>query len=492
MHEIAEIQSVSSLSEFDKCSFFDIILFPAYFSRILIMKRFFFLPVFVFLCIVSHAQVQEKLAAAMRGYLKDEQFAHALNGFFVIETKTGKPVYDLNGQTGFAPASSQKILTAIAGFELLGEDSKYVTSIYLQNGNLIIKGSADPTFGSWRYPSSKRERILQSIVDALKKNGISEITGDLVLDNSLCSYQPIPGGWIWDDIGNYYGAGSWAINWNENQYDLLLQPGTKENEPVKIIGTSPPTGLTYENFLLTGKPGTGDNGYIYLPPYSKNAFVTGTEGATQKTISISGSLPDPAIQLADELRNSLSKDKITLKGSVNVTYEPVTVSSGNLLVSFPSPSYDSICYWFLQKSINLYGEAIAKTIAINQSKAGNTENGIEAIIQFWKKNGIDPAAINIVDGSGLSPQNRVTPAALVDALQFAKRKDWFQKFLRAMPTYNDIKMKSGTIGGAKAFAGYVTSKSGTEYTFAIISNNFSGSAGAVVQKMYKVLNVLKE
>jgi D-alanyl-D-alanine carboxypeptidase/D-alanyl-D-alanine-endopeptidase (penicillin-binding protein 4) len=54
-----------------------------------------------------------------------------------------------------------------------------------------------------------------------------------------------------------------------------------------------------------------------------------------------------------------------------------------------------------------------------------------------------------------------------------------------------MKLKSGTIGGAKGFCGYHASKSGKQYIVSFIVNNYNGSASALVQKMYKVLNVLK-
>ena len=54
-----------------------------------------------------------------------------------------------------------------------------------------------------------------------------------------------------------------------------------------------------------------------------------------------------------------------------------------------------------------------------------------------------------------------------------------------------MKMKSGTIGGTKSFAGYHISKSGTAYTFAIVINNFDETKGNIVPKMYKVLDELK-
>jgi D-alanyl-D-alanine carboxypeptidase/D-alanyl-D-alanine-endopeptidase (penicillin-binding protein 4) len=148
-------------------------------------------------------------------------------------------------------------------------------------------------------------------------------------------------------------------------------------------------------------------------------------------------------------------------------------------------------YWFLQKSINLYGEDFAKTIAYETTGQGSTEKGVEAIRNFWQQRGIEKSGVKMMDGSGLSPANRVTPEAEVAALQYARQRPWFSSFYNSLPTYNHTKMKSGTIGGVKAFAGYQTSADGVKYTFSIIINNYDGSTDAVIKKMFDVLDVLK-
>jgi D-alanyl-D-alanine carboxypeptidase/D-alanyl-D-alanine-endopeptidase (penicillin-binding protein 4) len=76
-------------------------------------------------------------------------------------------------------------------------------------------------------------------------------------------------------------------------------------------------------------------------------------------------------------------------------------------------------------------------------------------------------------------------------LQYAKRQSWFKGYFNSLPEYNGMKMKSGTIKDAKGFAGYHTSKAGTQYIFSFLVNNYNGSSKALVQKMYKVLNELK-
>ncbi len=156
-----------------------------------------------------------------------------------------------------------------------------------------------------------------------------------------------------------------------------------------------------------------------------------------------------------------------------------------------SPSMDSIIYWFMKKSINLYGEVLVKTIAYEKTGFGSTDKGVSIVKDFWKERGIEPSALHILDGSGLSPQNRVTADALIKVLQYAKSRPWFNYYFDALPVFNQMKLKSGTIGGAKSFAGYHTAKDGTAYTVAMIINNYDGSAGEIVKKMYLILDELK-
>ena len=469
------------------------------------MKRLTLVFSLLWIVVWAHAQMRQKLDAAIKVLLSDEQMKHAITGFYVVESNTGRSVYALNEEVGLVPASTQKVFTGIAMLDMFGGQYQYKTLLgydgkiegQVLNGNLIIKGSGDPTLGSWRYAQTKRDVIMQRIYEALSKAHITSITGDIILDASKFNYQPLPGGWIWDDMGNYYGAGTWGINWNENQYDLNLKPGNNEGDDVEITGTVPELqSATLTNLLKTGKQGSGDNGYIYLPPYSSSGFVNGTVPAGEKQFKISGAFANPPFQLAKELEKYLLQKKIEFNGQIHTTDEYVSSKKDmpactGILDSIASPPLDSIVYWFLQKSINLYGEALIKTLAAEKYGVGSTEKGVELLQQYWHLKGIDEGALNVIDGSGLSPQNRVTVKAMVTALQYARTRSWFKSFYEALPMYDGIKMKSGSIGGARAFTGYHTSKDGNQYTFAIIVNNYNGSASAAVRKIYKVLDELK-
>lgn len=470
------------------------------------MRSIFFLFACLFCSLMMVAQpLPQKLATAVQQFEADAQMKYAIFSLYVADAKTGTLVYEHNSNVGLAPASTQKLFTSAAAFELLGQAFRYKTGIGyagkiekgVLTGDLHITGSGDPTLGSWRWKDTKPDSVLNRIAAILKGRKISKIDGRILLNDSVFSIQPIPGGWIWDDIGNYYGAGCWGINWRENQYDLLLKPGKAEGELTSIAGTNPDfqaEGLV--NLITTGKKGSGDNGYIYMPAYATFGFTQGTVPLGD-TFKISGALTNPPAQFSQELKVALNKQKIIQDGPSKIYIEKtankrswpaVQETIGELL----SPPLDSINYWFLRRSINLYGEALLKTLAAQKGEKGvTTEQGVELVRNFWQQQGIDKAAIHIMDGSGLSPQNRVTTRSLVQVLQYAKTRPWYASFYNCLPEYNGMKMKSGSVGGARAFAGYHTGKDGREYVYAIIVNNFDGSAGEAVRKMYKVLDVLK-
>ncbi|MEO8117086.1 MAG: D-alanyl-D-alanine carboxypeptidase/D-alanyl-D-alanine-endopeptidase, partial [Bacteroidota bacterium] len=444
------------------------------------MKKFIFLFFLLNTFIISFAQeTSDKLNKAMEKFLADPALKHAITGFYVMNAGTGKIIYNLNGEAGLAPGSTQKIYTSIAAFDLLGNDFQFETDFGYAgnidnntlNGNLIISGSGDPSFGSSRFPKSIPTQIFSRFLNTLNQSNIKEINGNILVQ---ATSPEIPGAWIWEDLGNYYGAASSGLNWRENEYDLHLRSGKKIGERVSIISINNDTAfpIEFDNEVTTAEIGTGDQSYIYLPFNSSKYLIRGTIPVDENNFIVHGAVKDPAGYFVYDLQKYM-------RGKINFTQQNSDNSindnrdtSFQILYKYFSPSLDSLTYFFLQKSINLYGEAFLQKIAALNKKSSTTETGILALQKFWENKGIEKSALNIFDGSGLSPQNRVTPASMVYALQYAKSQNWFSSFYKALPEYNNIKMKSGTIADVKAFAGYITSKDGNNYTFAFIVNNY--------------------
>jgi D-alanyl-D-alanine carboxypeptidase/D-alanyl-D-alanine-endopeptidase (penicillin-binding protein 4) len=438
--------------------------------------------------------IAQKLDDATKD-LMNSSGAVATSLSFYVADESGSLVYDYQGNKGLSTASTQKIFTAAAALETLGKNYTFkTTSSYSGsisggnlNGNLFISSNGDPTLGSWRYDAYKPENFKKKLIEAVKTSGITKISGDLIVDDSYFDHQTIPGGWPWDDLGNYYGAGVWGVNWRENQFDINIS-GTDFKS-----FSYPLEGVKWLNDLKTG--GSSDQSLIFTAPHSDVALINGTLPAG-KTVTVSGSTPNPPLQLGVEVKQWLKESGIDFSGKVVTSSQlelegkqSLESSKNKIILAYESPTLDKIIYWFLRKSINLYGETLIKTLGKEKKGNPSFKSGVGYLKEFWKSKGINGNMINFADGSGLSPQNYVAAKAEVQALLYARKQPWFEAYYDGFPTQdNGMKMKSGTMKDTKSFAGYHTSKDGKKYVFSIIINNYQGSGSAELQK---ILNVLK-
>ncbi|SHK38719.1 D-alanyl-D-alanine carboxypeptidase/D-alanyl-D-alanine endopeptidase [Chryseobacterium polytrichastri] len=453
---------------------------------------------FVVLAISSQLIFAQNIAQKLDKVTKDlmdSSGAVATNLSFYVSDESGNFIYEYQGNKGLSTASTQKIFTAAAALETLGKNYTYkTTSSYSGtlsggnlNGNLFISSNGDPTLGSWRYDSYKPENFKKKLIDAVKKSGIIKISGDLIIDDSYFDHQTVPGGWPWDDMGNYYGAGVWGINWKENQFDININGTDFKNF------SYPLEGVKWLNDLKTG--GSSDQSLIFTAPRSHVALINGTLPAG-KTVTVSGSTPNPPLQLGLEIKDWLKESGIEFSGKVVTNSQlelegkqSLEAPKTNVILTYESPTLDKIVYWFLRKSINMYGETFIKTLGKEKKGDPSFKSGVVFLKEFWKSKGINPNMINFADGSGLSPQNYVSAKAEVQALLYAKKQPWFESYYDGFPIQdNGMKMKSGTMRDTKSYAGYHTGKDDKKYVFSIIINNYQGSGSTELQK---ILNVLK-
>lgn len=462
----------------------------------------YFLVAAVFLFSHLYLQAQQALPGlqkAFQVFLTDAQVRYAAVSLYVIDAATGKTVLAHNARIGLAPASTLKVVTSATAFDLLGSDFRFKTDFYFNgkktgsgwNGDVYIKAAGDPTLGSDRYAGTNAAALRTRLTAALQKAGIDRINGQVKAVISNHDLQAVPDGWIYEDLGNYYGAGSSALIWKENQYDLVLKPGSKAGEPVAIISTEPAQSFSFENALSTGTRQSGDNAYIYPVPGTSRALVKGTVPCCVDSFVISGAVLQPNEAGVQAIQNLLQETGILRVQETTATVIYDAAAPGTVFFTQASPSLDSMVYWFNRKSINLYGEALLKQLALQGKGKADTEAGIQLLQQHWQQRGVQTGEINIYDGSGLSPLDRITTTAQVNVLAYARRQPWYAAFYNSLPEYNGMKMKSGTISDVKGFCGYHRSRAGREYIFSFLVNNYNGSGSSLTQKMFKVLNELK-
>lgn len=471
------------------------------------MQRLSLTILFIGLILAASAQsLSQQIASAFRAFEAHESLANGTASLTVINTQTNEVVFAKNENLGMAPASTLKTVTAAAAYDILGATHTFETRLYYTghidasgtlNGNLVIQGTGDPSLGSDRFPETTDAALLATWVQAIRNEGIHKIEGRVIADDRLYNGQTAPRGWTWQDMGNYYGAGVSAVNWRENSVGINFIPGASPEAATRIGSTTADLRyLQLVNETTTGNRGTGDRVYAFSAPYSSRIYLRGTYAIDlRKTIYLS--LPDGAYDAAYQLQLALEQAGINLTGTPSTTHLLLLAGSslpsgGTTIHTHHSPALGELIYWFNQKSINLYGEALLLALAQHQSGKTNTRDGAEILQEFWStKLALPSSELKIMDGSGLSPENRITTNALARILASAKGAPWFAGFFESLPTYNEMKMKSGTIGGVLGYAGYHTNKDGTPLVFALLVNNYNGTATPMRRRMFQLLDVLK-
>ena len=438
-------------------------------------------------------------------YLKPARWS-----FVVQEAETGKVIIDHNADETMLPASTMKTVTSAAALGILGEDYRFST--YLEHdgeivdgvlkGNLFIRGGGDPTLGSERFEEQTSvESLLKNTVTIVQAKGIKRIEGRIIGDASIFDDAIVPVNWVWNDIGNYYGAGASGLTFHENTYYLYFEPNDTVGETAKLLRVEPEVpGIDFVNEMKTGKRGSGDQGYIYGAPYTDLRYLRGTIPQGKSEFYIKGSLPDPALFAAQTLEMGLEEAGIEIAGKSStmrsLKLEGQAPDAERILLStYRSPTLKEIVYWLNKKSVNLFAEHLLKAVGEKKLKDGSTVGGAKAVAQWWKAKGIDINGLHMEDGSGLSRYNGITGRQLCNMLYKNIGQDYFDAFYESLPIAGDasdpgtlrrmckntaaagnVRAKSGYISRVRSYAGYVDTKSGKRLCFAMLANNFTCKA----------------
>ena len=458
----------------------------------------------------SQSEAMKALKAEMASISNSPYMKPARWSFVVLERESGKAVIERNADETMLPASTMKTVTSAAAFALLGENFRFETHLEIDGvveegalkGNLYLRGGGDPTLGSDRFKNATSTAfLLDQTVLALKAAGIKEIDGQVIGDASIFDSAILPNTWVWSDVGNYYGAGACGLSFEENLYHLYFEPNAVVGKEAKILRTEPDLpGVTFVNEMKTGKKGSGDQGYIYGSPYSEIRYLRGSIPQGKSEFSIKGSLPDPPYTAAYFLHNAIQEGGIPISGTATSMRrlgmeDASPEGERKLLFTHKSPPLKDIIYWLNKKSVNLFAEHLVKVIGFKVKGEGTTEAGTAAIAAYWRKRGINVDGMHMKDGSGLSRYNGITARQLAGMLRDNAQQTWFESFYNSLPiagnasdpgtlrrmctgtaAANNVRAKSGFISRVRAYAGYVSTKSGKELTFAMLSNNYTCKA----------------
>lgn len=446
-------------------------------------------------------------------------------GLSVKELRTGKEIYAYNPGVQVTPASVMKTVTTATALEVLGKEYTFPTVLKYDgkiendvlDGNLYIGGSGDPTLGSRHLNDTPSCGFLQPWLKALRKAGIKKIKGAVVADESCFDQQGLSWKWVNEDLGSYYGAGSYGITAFDNNYTIRLQTGDSGTVPV-IKQVEPRVRLTFHNRLRCVS-GQAAEYYISGAPFSNERYLFGTVPCQRESYPLKGDIPDPALFLAQYVTGFLREHGIAVGNEPSCyrllqergTWNPVERTE---LVTTFSPSLDTIVRITNEVSQNLYADILLKTVGnryvpvlVDKPEAASSfEKGTEAVKAYWERQGLDISSLWMYDGSGLAVTDKLSAGFLTDlliymrtrsanggafytSLPLAGQEGSVRNFLKGTRLQGNARLKSGSMSRVRSYAGYIES-GGKEYAVALIVNQYGCEGKEITREIERLLTAL--
>jgi len=375
----------------------------------------------------------------------------------VADPGSGKILWSQNPDQLATPASTTKLVTAAAALAALGPEATFTTTVVrgATDNSVILVGGGDPTLAVHPFPPGQYPRpatlaaLAQASARALRAQG--QRTVSLGYDD-----------------------------------DLYTGPGLAPGWPAAYVSTgnvTPISALEVDQGRLTtgGEPEDSDD------PYNLRARAT-----------------DPAGMAAAAFAALLTADGIHVTGT---PAEQPAKPGAQTLASIQSPPLAAIVQQMLLESNNVIAENLARQVAISDHQPASYSGAAAAVTGELKRLGISPGGLHLVDGSGLSPQDKIAPAALVKTLQLATGTPGIRPLLAGLPVagfsgtlsagqsvfagiggpaLGAIRAKTGNLDTVTTLAGLATDKTGTTLIFAFMAGKIP--AAAMLSAAAKAIN----
>lgn len=453
----------------------------------------------------------ENLAQRLDRLAVSGPLAKASVGIYVERASDGSAVYSRGADRLLIPASNQKILTTLAALHRFGPTHRFSTRIWAPQApdieglvdELIVEGGGDPAMNSedwWRLAAD------------LRRAGLRGVKGDVRVDDT---HFDAPG-WhpSWGRVSaRAYHAPIGALTANYGSFFVSVAPQKLVGSAAAVYVDPPVEYLRLSNGAKTAASNS--------KPRLSVDRVAGNAGGGDEVVRVEGvarqgdeadliprSVLDPGLYAGSLLALQLEANGISLGGEVRRA--PRGQGAFTLVLDRSGRALSEIVQLCMKYSNNSIAESLVKNLgayAANEprrhpidasepaSRQGNWVEGIRALRSELADLGVDLGEARLVDGSGLSLQNRVTPRIFVRALRAGR--DSFElgpEFMAAMPIAERdgtllkrlrggdarIRAKTGLLADASvsALSGYVERSDGETLIFSILVNGHSGSSGA--------------
>ena len=425
---------------------------------------------------------------------------NATVGITIKSMKYGDTVYSRNEKNLFIPASTLKIYTAEAALLYLGPEYKFGTRFVTDansqvdgklRGNLYLVNSGDPTFTYYD---------LADMMESLRAQNIQEIDGNVYIDNTAYDQVTTAPGWVGKDKQSCYGAPISASIINHNCFSFRVK-ATDDNNRLSTL-------LNNTHYYQVALDNAGDSKTCYIKLNKSSKSVLSISGCISNGHNTLGSSVITNVMQYDKL---LLQDLFKRAGiRVHGDFAPGIATPGlPELAKHESRPLKKMVTQMLKMSDNIIAGSLFKKIGeLFTHRPGTWESGGNAVGQILSKNAnLDLWRISLIDGSGVSRYNQVTPNQMMQLLDFAFHNEATNReFISALPVAGidgtlkhrmrniawRVRAKTGTMGdtGVVSLAGYAISADKEPFAIVIIINGRHGSVWQYREFEDKIMNYL--
>jgi serine-type D-Ala-D-Ala carboxypeptidase/endopeptidase (penicillin-binding protein 4) len=408
-------------------------------------------------------------------------------GILVTDPKTGKIIYQRDADRYFMPASNEKLFTATAALALLNEDFTYKTQLFadvskIQNGvlndNIYLRFSGDPTLilGQLDY-----------LAASLGKAGVKEIKGNIIIDDSAFDQMAMSPGSTWDDKDYCWGSPINAITVDHNCVKATLFPANIAAKPANLILPPMPQSLQFINTAMTQPANFADCIIQTKRTSPKDYTISGCINVLAQPKAIEMAIDDPRANIQYLLTYILIKKHIL--SSFHFEYKKIDASA-KLLGTIASQPLPVLITTMLKESDNTIANSLFKTMGSLYAKdVGTFQNGSEAVRNVLNQSlQIAIPKTTLIDGSGTSRYDFVTPQQIVTLLQKMYASKHASVFMQALPvagvdgtlkdrmqnvtTQGKVFAKTGSETAVSTLSGYLETRNNNTLAFSIMINGF--------------------
>lgn len=400
-------------------------------------------------------------------------------------------LYRRDAQRPLIPASNLKLLTTSAALQKLGPGFKFRTSFLVGEADVALVGAGDPSFGDAEFLRPVGwdvTTVFESWADQLLKRKITTVR-DVAVDDSIFDEEFLHPNWPADQIHKRYVAEVGGFNLNANVLEFGVRP--TEFGQVAAYDTTPDTAYaSVRNACLTA-----DDNAIWLSREvgTNQVILRGEVPARVSQVNVAVTIHDPPMYAATVFAEVLRRKGITVTGVVrrDRTLQATRRAGGapdrwRVLAIHETP-ITTVLDRANKDSVNVYAESLCKRLGNETTGAsGSWDNGTAAMGDFLKSLAVPEAEFKLDDGCGLSKQNAISAAAVSrilahnfhgpnkdlfrDSLAVAGVDGTMQDRFRGSDLKGRVFAKSGYVNNVRALSGYLHTRDGQWYAFAILMN----------------------